>query len=1429
MSLFRGCVGAVLLLLAVASAMADRADISLACSRDVAPSDRIQLQVNTTNLPVIHLTASPMDGRKWLKTRGFDEEAGNDDGKRPAPRTIGGPVASWTARIADLGQEPNPNNADTFYSRQTHLPYLRPGVYLIRGTAGNVSGWCVVNVTNLAVVVKRSPKRMLVWVTDAVRGGLKPGSRVVVVKKSGDVAAEGTAGADGALVLPLAPGPDVVLVSNGPDLAGLMSDATNPDGQLVADFQTDRPIYRAGQTVSFKAILRRTLGLGYSVVANRKVSLEVRDPKDDVVDRRVLTTNAMGSIVQDFEIPGEAMTGSYSLVVKDGDDQVSDSFEVAEYRKPEFQVSVTPVKKRYLAGEKVEFLVQATYYFGAPVPKASVHYLARISPDYFEPRRWRGYDDGNLYPRDTYQANQVNAEDTVETDKDGRAVIALNTPRTDLDVDYSVDATVTDASRRQVSASGSVPVYAAAKRIGLSTDVLMATLGSLIPLDIHVVDLDGSPATAHVHLETSIREWDEAKEELVERKLVQTQVLVPPTGKLRYSIPARSEGTITVRAWCEDGSGRKASASLYLYVAGNYGRSLMRQQVPTVGIRLDRPTYTAGANAHAYATTNNPGRPMLLVAEGQDIWSYKVVNPSRAGQLWTVATSRKMEPNAEVTAFQWVEGRPISGSETLLVPASDRHLAVSVIPDRKQYRPGDKANVTVRVRDQNGRPLRAEISLAVVDESIFAVSPDATPDPYDTFWSPRGNLVSMETSAPEELSGGAYQAAAPGGGAKIRSRFVDTALWAGTVDTNASGEAHLSFEVPGNLTTWRATACGIDLDSSGGKGMSTVLANRPVMLRLATPRQLVVGDKLTMIGTVNNRTDAEHAFRVRLSSQGAALQGAAVQTVKVEAKGEGHVEWTLNPTQLPADGMVTLTGDVVATDHPTADFGDALRLSVPVVPKAVQERILKGGVLGKSASFTVRLPADRAEPASVVDVLIQGGLADVQRQTADELLKSPRYCTPIAIDQLAVAAAMHLPGDRKEVRESMAMLARDQNGQGWGWWEGGQASASITARGLRSLADASRAGLPVYKNMADSAVSGAESLYAQMNLWDSRALLAASLTEAGSKKGPDMLEEVLRRGEDLSPFARLRLAEAERLLKHPQEARKIVSEVLKLASVAPDDAYIPVGEGVGWTASTAETTAEALVVLVRLRMDASLQAKLARWLALSGETDWRTFDEQAATVRALSLYGERHPSASSVGPVSLSVNGTPVPTTPLKVGEGATAHVPRSLLRDGENRFVLGRQAAGETFYSVDARVFVPRLSESTRGVRVLRRIEVQNAAGMWGELNRAVKAGEPVRITMVAWGDELPDALRVLDPIPAGFEFVSDESESYGREEVRDAAVIHYLQNDGSPQTFRYYIRAESEGRLNLLPARVEFLRRPATSGQSNAVVLSVTEGSKE
>jgi len=137
-------------------------------------------------------------------------------------------------------------------------------------------------------------------------------------------------------------------------------------------FYTERPIYRLGQTVYFKSITRTLDGDGFHTPkAGLTVKTIIEDPTNNKIWQGNFRTNEYGSFNGTYTIPEEASTGAYQLTFTfpNGSTQ-NGSFEVAQYRKPEYEVQVQPTEPRIIAGNKLKAKIKATYYFGAPVANA---------------------------------------------------------------------------------------------------------------------------------------------------------------------------------------------------------------------------------------------------------------------------------------------------------------------------------------------------------------------------------------------------------------------------------------------------------------------------------------------------------------------------------------------------------------------------------------------------------------------------------------------------------------------------------------------------------------------------------------------------------------------------------------------------------------------------------------------------------------------------------------------------------------------------------------------------------------------------------------------------------------------------------------------------------------------------------------------------
>src|SRR5512137_2996217 len=140
------------------------------------------------------------------------------------------------------------------------------------------------------------------------------------------------------------------------------------------------------------------------------------------------------------------------------------------------------------------------------------------------------------------------------------------------------------------------------------------------------------------------------------------------------------------------------------------------------------------------------------------------------------------------------------------LPVKDTALSLSVETDRPKYKPGEKAGVTIKAVDTSGKPVRADVSLAAVDEAIYQIRSDHTPLMKDFFYTKISNWVLTSYSYPITVLAGAGK----DGKVKVREKFEDTAFWQAKIRTGDDGTARVSFVLPDNLTTWRLTVRGHD-------------------------------------------------------------------------------------------------------------------------------------------------------------------------------------------------------------------------------------------------------------------------------------------------------------------------------------------------------------------------------------------------------------------------------------------------------------------------------------------------------------------------------------------------------------------------------------------------------------------------------------------
>lgn len=545
-----------------------------------------------------------------------------------------------------------------------------------------------------------------------------------------------------------------------------------------AFFCTDRTVYRLGQTVNFRCLTAKLGANGIKPIpAGTKVEFFVTDPQGAQVVHQKFSLDEQSALHGSFPISAQGATGSYSARLVIGEYSESESrneiyanIAVEEYRKPEYEVTIEAVTPNMVTGGKAHCRVKAKYYFGAPVTKAKIHYTATFSPDYSaryrlleRPDYYSFYDRWNSfeYIDAASPESLLPISGSAITNDKGEALVDITVPKLKLsdennanvcqyyDRNMQVNATVTDLSLKSVEASGSIPVPAAAFNIAIEPMQTWITPGGTITTTVTIQDHDDKAVNRQV---VRVKAMRTEKRFLIDKW--DQKVFAATTGetdndghaKIKIEIPkGMPSGYVTLVAEGEDKEGGRTEDRCAVWVSSD--RIAEKTDSEDINVVLDKDVYALGDTAHATISDANikfgESSHALVSIEGTTIYDRR--NVEIKGPITTIDIPLReiYVPNAHLSVA-WLDRQHAMQHRDieLKVSPKEKILDIKVSTDKKDYRPGDDAEVNVLVKDSHGKPIKdAELSLALTDESIFAIRAESGETMLNMIYAPIQNYV----------------------------------------------------------------------------------------------------------------------------------------------------------------------------------------------------------------------------------------------------------------------------------------------------------------------------------------------------------------------------------------------------------------------------------------------------------------------------------------------------------------------------------------------------------------------------------------------------------------------------------------------------------------------------------------------------------------
>lgn len=1310
---------------------------------------------------------------------------------------------------------------------------LKPGFYYLTMGSPEVSNvtrqMMLISDTNLTL--KSSSDEAFVWATDMRDALPLPGIALAVYDRKGIKVAEVATDRDGVAKARIPRhdswAPMIIVARRGDGLSAVVSGWSNGveryDFHLTPDYAsqtylgylyTDRRIYRPGQTVYYKGILRQDDDARYSLPpVGVPISVTVSDDEGREVWRGNHTLSDMGTFDGEFVLSESAGLGYYGLRARSGEQWFSADFQVAEYRKPEFQAQVTLDKEDYVQGDSIRALAEASYYFGGPLVNAPVTWRVMRTPYAFDRYQGKGYysfsdwDEEDQWGRPSY--GELYIEGQGVTDAEGRLsfTIPANIAAFKQSQTFVVEASVTDVSNQEVSARSSTIIHKGSYYIGLAPTSYVGSAGQRQSVQAITVDTQGLSVTQKL-MEVVFyrREWFSVREQQGDDSYywvskprdtaVATEtVKTDQNGQVLVSFVPPQGGTYRVVARGRDERENEVRSAAFMWVSDRTFISWRQENNDRVELVADKKSYRPGETAQILIPSPYQGttRALLTIERGR-VLEHRLLELKTNSELLSLPILPEYAPDVfvSVVIVKAVDtANPVPsfkvGYVKLSVSSEQKELKVSIVPDRSgAYRPRDKAVYQVQVSDYAGRPAQAELSLQLVDLAVEALTGGDTRSIMDVFYYERGlgvQTASILTIAQDRKVLEAARAGGKGGGGgdigegTVRKRFADTAFWAPAVRTDANGRARVTVDLPDNLTTWRMTGQAVTADTSVGKQTSEIVTNLDVMVRPVTPRFMVIGDRPVLAAAVHNNTKKALDLSVSLEAVGVAVTNAS-QPLSVPAGELKTVSWpcTVGLTD-EASLLFTATG---------GGYSDAVELRLPVYHQSSPETVGTAGEVDDRIVEQVQLPMEADLSLGELRVQLEPSLAagmrdglrfletypyDCIEQTVSRFL--PNVITYRALKDLGIRNAELEAKLPQQVGAGLQRLYALQGlDGGWGWWRTEPSQPVLTAYALIGLAQARKAQFSVDKRVVERAVAY---LYEYLDAKradtpqerDRRASVLYALAEAGQG---DLARTIVlfEKRASMSVYAKGYLALALRLLepKEPSRQTALVNDLLGAALMSATGAHWEEAQFAGWAMNTdTRTTAIALRALVGLQPQSSLLPNAVRWLMLARrEGRWETTQENVYVIWALTDYMVSTGELLADYDLSLTINGIQQATGTVNadnVAKPVLSTVPvTALRRDANNDVVIdritkaGQKGTGKLYYTAFLRYYLPaeRLKPLNRGIVVDRQyyLGTDTKTPISGAKVNDVLT---VKLTLIAPNDLY--FLILEDPLPAGCEAI--------------------------------------------------------------------------
>ncbi|HVG05616.1 MAG TPA: MG2 domain-containing protein [Burkholderiaceae bacterium] len=464
---------------------------------------------------------------------------------------------------------------------------------------------------------------------------------------------------------------------------------------VIAHTVFDRALFRAGETVSMKHVIRRRVGSGFAAVETRSLPRQLQLIHSGSGQKFELpATWNNGTALSTWSIPKDAKLGEYTVLFVDpergrGRQLQSGAFRVEQFRVPLMKAVLKPPSKAVVNPTQVSIDAQLSYLSGGPAAGAPVKFRSRVVPSSQSFPEYDEFSFGGAVPKVGIEAEAPYDEDrqdepeaiggaarvqNVSLDVNGGARVVFDKLAADKALfkeqtrALEVEMEYADPNGQILTAFTQTLLSPSAVVVGLALDGSTFKRDSL-KMKAVVLDNAGKPqvgkdVTVDAYSRTRFAYRKRllggfyAYEQTVEVKRLK-QVCRGTTdarGLVRCSGPAPASGDLILVARADDAQGNAAIATRDVYVAGSDDSWFEAGQSDRIDLIADKRSYEPGETARYEVRMPYRTATALITVEREGVLESRVATIDSKSPYIEVPMLGHYGPNAYVTALV-VRGR----------------------------------------------------------------------------------------------------------------------------------------------------------------------------------------------------------------------------------------------------------------------------------------------------------------------------------------------------------------------------------------------------------------------------------------------------------------------------------------------------------------------------------------------------------------------------------------------------------------------------------------------------------------------------------------------------------------------------------------------------------------------------------------------------